>query len=95
MISNGRIRIKTKGETRMTYEQLIAKADTIEGWKLRSAVIDAVLSAEQNANETIYESPDRTLDDWQWLFWGSIACTSAFLDNKAVQAWFENIGYTW
>jgi hypothetical protein len=58
-------------------------------------VADVIISAEENANETVYVEKTVEADEWGAIAWYSISSSPHFTESAKVRKWYKAHGYTW
>jgi len=78
--------------TEVTFDALLKAASKLPS---DHEVVKVLMSAEVNANDTIYVEKAATKDEWERIALGSIGCLFDSHTKPATLRWFKKRGYRW
>lgn len=78
----------------LTTGQLSAKAEQIEDWATRRPLINAIMAAWENANDT-HAGQDVSEEQWEATAMATLESNLCYEEDAQVRAWFKAQGVRW
>ena len=76
----------------MTYHLLITAANATKSYDVRRALTDLILSAAENATDTVFIEKEADEAAWEQVFYDSLVCLLSDGAPKAIGRWFRARG---